>query len=115
ARNVGEGWGNALASIGQGITANVMNRRANAADREGQAGAGDLRSRLSDAVMNGGTIEPATSYLGGVPVGDVDRAPLDPVSDRVAQAHGDPVNLSGDKQEFISALLPAAIEESKRT
>lgn len=110
ARNVGEGLGNALASIGQGIAANVLNRRADEAERQGTEEAKNWwRDNIANAIMTG-TPLPTSGFLGGVPAGDAS----DPISDRVARAHGDD-KLTGDKQEFVSALLPHAIEESKRT
>lgn len=59
ARNVGEGVGNAFASLGQGITANVMNRRATAGEEAGQAAAGDLRQQLISTITGQGSFPPA--------------------------------------------------------
>lgn len=59
ARNVGEGIGNAFASLGQGITANVMNRRATAGEEAGQASAGDLRQQLISTITGQGSFPPA--------------------------------------------------------
>lgn len=52
ARNVGEGIGNAFASLGQGITANVMNRRASAGEAAGQAQAAEAFNPILDAVRS---------------------------------------------------------------
>jgi hypothetical protein len=60
ARNVGEGLGNAFASIGHGITANVMNRRADAAETTGREGAttlfNDIVSRISGQPVSSGAV-----------------------------------------------------------
>jgi hypothetical protein len=60
ARNVGEGLGNAFASIGHGITANVMNRRADAAETSGREGAttlfNDIVSRISGQPASSGVV-----------------------------------------------------------
>ncbi len=69
ARNVGEGIGNAFASLGQGITANVMNRRATAGEEAGQASAGDLRRNLINSITGQGSFPAA-------PTGDISPASL---------------------------------------
>lgn len=67
ARNVGEGWGNALASVGHGITANVMGRRANTAEREGTAGANSMFDSIVSGLTTGQPI-PASSPAAGAPM-----------------------------------------------
>lgn len=102
AKNAGEGWGNALASIGDGITANVMNRRADTGEKEGKAGAADLASRFR--AMLEGNPDPAptsTSFA-------ENATPLDNIAPQAA-------GFSGSNQEFIDTLMPAALEASKRT
>lgn len=99
ARNVGEGIGNAFASLGQGITANVMNRRAAAGEEAGQATAGDLRQQLISSMMGQSSFPAApnpgnTSSMATMPAPDYASA-------RVAQAHnaGSPLPNS-----FLSAV-----------
>lgn len=75
ARNVGEGVGNAFASLGQGITANVMNRRAAAGEEAGQAAAGDLRQQLINSMMGQSSFPAApnpgnTSSMATMPAGE---------------------------------------------
>lgn len=75
ARNVGEGIGNAFASLGQGITANVMNRRAAAGEEAGQATAGDLRQQLINSMMGQSSFPAApnpgnTSSMATMPAGE---------------------------------------------
>lgn len=115
ARNTGEGIGNALASIGHGISANVLNRRANTAEQEGMSGASSLYDRIVNGIMGG----PSTSIQQeDAPVGSVQRSPLDPASARVAQAHSStavPGGFSGSQQEFVDMLMPAALQASQRT
>lgn len=117
ARNVGEGVGNAFASLGQGITANVMNRRASAGEEAGQAAAGDLRQQLINSMMGQSSFPPAPNP--GNTSSMASMAAPDYASARVAQAHGDSTapagNLTESKQAFINALMPAAIQESQRT
>lgn len=99
ARNVGEGVGNAFASLGQGITANVMNRRAAAGEEAGQTAAGDLRQQLINSMMGQSSFPAApnpgnTSSMASMPAPDYASA-------RVAQAHnaGSPLPKS-----FLSAV-----------
>lgn len=75
ARNVGEGVGNAFASLGQGITANVMNRRAAAGEEAGHATAGDLRQQLINSMMGQSSFPAApnpgnTSSMATMPAGE---------------------------------------------
>src|SRR5690606_13893387 len=73
----------------------------------------DLEGPLA-TLLGGGAPVASSLPLGAAPVGAVASQPLDAISQRVSDAH-QPVDLSGDKQAFVEALLPAAIEESKRT
>lgn len=110
------GW---LGAIGRGLEgaySGWSEGRANRAETEGRA---DFNSRLS-SILGGGAL--AAPEFGGSPATSTSMATApapDYASARVAQAHGDStapaVNLSESKQAFISNLLPAAIEESKRT
>src|SRR5690606_37407993 len=83
-QNVGEGWGSVLASIGDGISANVLNRRAGAAEASGQSAANSLRDQLIGTITGGQAFPPAPSSSF-----EQNATPLDPASARVAQAHGD--------------------------
>lgn len=96
AKNVGEGVGNALASIGNGISANVLNRRADKAETAGQESANPIKEAIRASLMGEASFPVAP---GASP------ASSDPV----------PVDLSGDKQTFIQSLMPAALEASQRT
>jgi len=99
AKNVGEGLGNAFASIGDGIVANVMNRRATAGETEGRESADSLYKSITSGITGG--------------------LPMPGAAGEMAATSPDPsvsaMDISGGQQEFIDALLPAAIEESKRT
>lgn len=61
ARNVGEGVGNALTSIGDGIAARIMNKRADASESAGQASA----SGAMDSIFGGLSGFPAAPSAGG--------------------------------------------------
>lgn len=108
-QTIGEG----LNALGDGIVANVMNRRASEAEGMGQQSAQKAIAALiagSDFGGSSGSSAPASSFAAEAPSVQPDYA-----SQRVAQAHGDPVNLSGNKEAFVNALMPAAIEASQRT
>jgi len=90
-QNVGEGFG----AIADGIVANITNQRADAAEQAGTASAQDA---FTKALMG----DP--SALGGY--GPATASP---------DASSSPVSFSGDQQEFVNALLPSALEASKRT
>ena len=116
------GWTSVLAKGVQGLAAGRQRHQAEEGTRiAGEQSAERTRNMLRGVGGLGGfggasMGAPASQPLfAGATPSPVDRAPIDPVGNGVAQAHNGNVNLSGDKQEFISALLPAAIEESKRT
>lgn len=67
AQTAGEGIGNALNSIGLGIAANVMNRRANSAEQEGMAGANSLRDRIIAALTGAQQFPAAPAESGAAP------------------------------------------------
>lgn len=50
ARNVGEGLGNAFSSISNGLVANIMNRRADAAEQAGMSRAKTLQDRIFESL-----------------------------------------------------------------
>ena len=85
ANNAGEGIGNALASIGQGISANVLNRRADKAEGQGTEGAGTLFNDLMGKIMGGGQSAPGAFPPAPMPAGGSSQT--DYASGRVPQAH----------------------------
>lgn len=87
--NLGQG----LNALGEGITANVLRSRAEKGQAYGDKQAADTMAGL----FGGNTPAPASSPSMGV-----SGAPSS-------------VDISGDKETFISSLMPAAIEASKRT
>lgn len=99
-KNIGEG----LNALGDGIVANVLDRRANEAEAKGTGAANDLfNSILGTGAPSGSSPSaamPATTGAG---------------EQMAATSPAPAVDISGDKQTFISSLLPAAMEESKRT
>ncbi|MEJ5081049.1 glucosaminidase domain-containing protein [Ochrobactrum sp. MYb379] len=100
-RNVGEG----LNALGDGIVANVMNRRVGEAEKAGQASAEKAFGGIDfSSLFGGGASAPA--YPSSVAAG------ASPTSG--AATGTETVNLSGDKQKFIDTLLPAAIEHGER-
>lgn len=82
ARNANEGIGNALASIGQGIQANVLNRRANAAETTGQDSA---NSAFSSLFFPSAPSAPTPSASAPAP----STSASDYADARVGSAHGD--------------------------
>lgn len=114
------GGASVLAKAIQGLSYGINEGRADRA-----AAANAEASQANIAAMLGGSggastvsaFPPAPSA--GAVAASTGGAP-DVASTRVEQAHGNgapvsPVNISGSQQAFIDALLPAAIEESKRT
>lgn len=83
AKNVGEGIGNALASIGQGIAANVHNRRASKAEEAGLASAAEAFNPILEAFKSRIGLAAPQDPSAYAPQG------MDPASARVAGAHGD--------------------------
>lgn len=88
-KTIGEG----LNALGDGIVANVLNRRADAAEQTGLAGANDLQTKFANWISGRNTFPDAPSS------GSVD-ATGDVASSRVAQAFGD----SALPQSFLSAV-----------
>lgn len=97
-QNAGQGW----QAIANGIVANVQNRRANATEQAGKAGAGDLRSQLIAAITGqNGSFPPAPTTSSA--------NSSDYANQRVSQA------FDGNRETFVSSLMPSAIEASQRT
>lgn len=92
-KTIGEG----LNALGDGIVANVLNRRADAAEQTGLAGANDLQTKFANWISGRNTFPDAPSSASADATGDV-------ASSRVAQAFGD----SGDPNEYRNAI--ASIE-----
>lgn len=65
AQNVGEGIGNALNSIGHGIAANILNRRAQAGEQAGMSGANSLRDQFAAWITGSQNFPAAPSPDGG--------------------------------------------------
>jgi len=120
-KNVGEGWH----AIANGVVAAVQNHRANKAEAAGQTSAAAAFSPLLDAFrarISGGF--PAAPTSSNVPnPGNSTAMATAPAPDiasaRVAQARGDSTlpagNLSEQQRAYVQMLLPAALEQSKRT
>lgn len=107
ARNVGEGIGNAFASIGNGIVANVMNRRAAAAQEEGQKSAGSLYDSIVSGITSGtpissGTV-PMTDAYGEVSA----SAPVDMTGNDVYSGFMDTVKAGGVTNPYALAAIAA--------
>lgn len=101
-------WLQGAARLANAIAGKVTEGRAKKAEGENARISSEVLQRLLES--SGGTAFATPALTGAAPT----SAPLDPISGRVAQAH-DAVQISGNKQEFVNALLPYAIEESKRT
>ena len=96
--------GEGLAMIGAAIGARRADSKANKAAAFGQQQASSAMAPIIAALGGGGSPAPSTPSA---------QAPTQPASQPAPQAM--PVKISGGKAEFINALLPAAVEESKRT
>jgi hypothetical protein len=107
ARNVGEGLGNAFASIGHGITANVMNRRADAAETSGREGAttlfNDIVSRISGQPASSGAI-PTSEGAGQISA--TSGQPIDMTGNDVYSGFMDTVR-GGVKNPYALAAIAA--------
>lgn len=77
ARNVGEGWGNAIASLGQGLAARAYHNQADAAEAEGQKRGNALQEQFYRALTGGapppasGGASPATAPASSPPMAPV--------------------------------------------
>lgn len=108
-QNVGEG----LSAIGQALAIRGMRSRNEKAAEKGAESREAAMNPLIAAITGGGYFPPAPKEAPDYTPGAVTSAPLaDPASERVSKAFG-PI---GDSQEaFVSSLMPAAMEASKRT
>lgn len=99
--NTGEGIGAILKGIGVG----VANSRTNSAENANRSAA----TELFNSIIGGTSSAPPTAAQGMQ-----SSASTSGVNQEIS-ANTPAVNISGDKETFVSSLLPAAIEESKRT
>lgn len=90
AKTVKEGIGSALASVGHGIAANVMGRRADRAEQEGRGSADALYSQIIQSLTQGKPI-------------DLSTAPMDPAGGGIPPQ-------TGDVQPYLDAI--ASIESA---
>lgn len=111
ARNVGEGIGNAFASIGHGITANVMNRRADAAERAGTEGANSLYDSIVSGITNGTPISsgilPMTDAAGEVSASAPGSTSVDMTGNDVYSGFMDAVKAGGVTNPYALAAIAA--------
>ncbi len=104
-RTIGEG----LNALGDGIVANVMNRRANSGEKAGRESADQAFGGIDfSSLFGGGAAYPSAVAGGASPTSGAATGTAAPL------AGTETVNLSGDKQKFIDTLLPAAIEHGQR-
>lgn len=94
--------GEGFAALGDGIVANVEGGRARDAEAKGQESANSTFGALTSMLTGqGGGSRPTPSYGMG--------------QSSSAQSPQTPASFSGGQQEFISSILPGAIEASQRT
>lgn len=96
-RNVGEG----LSAVGNALLFRSLMKKVDAGEKETAANASMDFAPIASSYRASPSVIPGQTG-GNMP--KVDRAGNLP-----------PVDISGDKETFVSSLLPAAIEESKRT
>lgn len=106
-------WTQGLARVANAAAGAYRGHKANRAEQANADFNSDLSSRISSALFGGGA--PSLSGSAGTSTAMATAPAPDYASARVAQAHSEPVDLSGNKEAFVSALMPAAIEASKRT
>lgn len=97
-------WLQGAARMGQALSGKIREGRANKASDEGRSA---YTAKFNEAL--GGTSDPVASVASSL------VAPSSPSPAPSPSSATPSVNISGSKQEFVNALLPAAIEESKRT
>ncbi|RYX78550.1 hypothetical protein EON76_05320 [bacterium] len=97
-------WSQGAARVVDALGGVLRERRLNNAASENQSYNQELASPLIDALSGSSTPSPMAS------------ASTSGVAQEMAQTSPAPtVDISGDKETFVASLLPAAIEESKRT
>ena len=99
-QNIGEG----LSVVGQALAGRILTNRLEKKEKEGRAAATGLFNK-------------AIAGFGGGDAATEGTVPMTDAADEAARTApgGSSVDLSGDRQSFIAGLLPAAMEESKRT
>lgn len=104
-------WTQGLARVADAMAGSFRRGETDDASRQNASESQSLIAKLLSG--GGGDAFPAAPGGGG----QFPAAPVagggDYASQRVSQAHA--VDLSGDKQAFVDALMPAALEASKRT
>lgn len=93
--------GEGLAMIGAAIGSRMADSKANKIEAYGRQQASSALGPIMEALGGGGSSSPSPAP----------SAPSAPASPQSAPA----TSITGGKAEFVNALLPAAIEESKRT
>lgn len=104
ARNVGEGLGNAFASIGDGIVANVMNRRAEAGDKAGRESADSLYKSITSGITGGLPMPGAASEMAATSPAPVD---MDMTGNDVYSGFMDTVKQGGVSNPYALAAIAA--------
>lgn len=97
-------WLQGAARMGQALSGKIREGRANKASDEGRSA---YTAKFNEVL--GGASDPVASVASSL------VAPSSPSPAPASSTAAPSVNISGSKQEFVNALLPAAIEESKRT
>ncbi len=95
-------WTQGLARVANAMAGSFRRGQLDQAEAENNAYSADLRSR-----MFGSSFPAAPASAGGIP------APA--AQGQISTSSPAPVDISGSRQDFVNALLPAAIEEGKRT
>lgn len=116
-------WTQGAARMANVLAGKIREGRASSAETAGREAQNALRAGLDFSnLFGGGSMAAGSPALGGSPAASTAMATApapDIATARVAQAHGDSTapagNLTESKQAFVNALLPAAMEESKRT
>ncbi len=101
------GWASILAKALAGGMAGYDMSRADAATMKN---ADDSRSIIARLLSGSGPS--ASSAMSASPSSSI---PMSGASSEIASTNPSPVDISGDKQTFVNSILPAAIEEGKRT
>lgn len=100
ARNVGEGVGNALNSIGEGIQTRYLNNQADEAAAKGQESANSAFDNIRNMITGVGSFPPAPGASA-----NAGPAPTDYPSQRVAQAFGDPQASNMNGNQVFSSFM----------
>ncbi|MEI5680505.1 MULTISPECIES: glucosaminidase domain-containing protein [unclassified Mesorhizobium] len=115
-RNVGEG----LASLGKALSGRWGMSSLAKREKEGRESAAAAFNPIAAALGGGSAFPPAPKASNAVAEalsGKTAKADNPNLPSRLdfARSDAEPANLSGNKEAFVSALMPAAIEASQRT